>query len=137
MNLQERIFLLKRLGEYIKNNDDALQEAGRRAGQKNGWFTEKFVNIAAGNIANNFLDESRLQQWAGHYKIDDNIVPKTVGVVMAGNIPLVGFHDFLSIFITGHRQLIKCSSKDDVLLKHKKEETKYYFTIAYPRKTSG
>ncbi|MFZ1529674.1 MAG: acyl-CoA reductase [Ferruginibacter sp.] len=117
MNLQERIFLLKRLGEYIKNNDDTWQDASHKAGQKNGWFTEEFINTAAQNIANNFLNETRLQQWAAHYSLDDNITPKTVGVVMAGNIPLVGFHDFLCIFISGHRQLIKCSSKDDVLLK--------------------
>lgn len=118
MNLQERIFLLKRLGEYIKNNDDDWQGARLKAGQKNAWFTEEFVNIAAGNIADNFLGETSLQQWAGHYSIDDNIVRKTVGVVMAGNIPLVGFHDFLCVFISGHRQLIKCSSKDDVLIRH-------------------
>ena len=53
-----------------------------------------------------------------HYHIDDNIEPKNVGVVMAGNIPLVGFHDFLCVFISGHIQTIKLSSKDDVLLKH-------------------
>jgi hypothetical protein len=37
---------------------------------------------------------------------------------MAGNIPLVGFHDFLCVFVSGHKQMIKLSSKDDVLLKH-------------------
>jgi hypothetical protein len=43
---------------------------------------------------------------------------KNIGIVMAGNIPLVGFHDFLSVFISGHKQTIKLSSKDDILLKH-------------------
>lgn len=43
---------------------------------------------------------------------------KTVGVVMAGNIPVVGFHDMLCVFISGHKQRIKLSSKDPYLLKH-------------------
>jgi hypothetical protein len=60
-----------------------------------------------------------LTAWARQYKIpDENAAPKNVGIVMAGNIPLVGFHDFLCAFITGHRQTIKASSKDDVLIKH-------------------
>jgi hypothetical protein len=49
--------------------------------------------------------------------IDVQAVPKNVGVVMAGNIPLVGFHDFLCVFISGHQQTIKASSKDDILIK--------------------
>jgi Acyl-CoA reductase (LuxC) len=44
--------------------------------------------------------------------------PKTVGLVMAGNIPLVGFHDWLCVFLSGHYSLIKPSSKDQVLIKH-------------------
>lgn len=73
---------------------------------------------AAGSIADNYLKEDKLRQWAGYYKLDDNIQEKCVGIVMAGNIPMVGFHDFLCVFITGHKQMIKMSSKDDVLLKH-------------------
>jgi hypothetical protein len=56
--------------------------------------------------------------WVNYYHLDDNISPKTIGIVMAGNIPLVGFHDFLSVFISGHKQTIKLSSKDDILLRH-------------------
>ena len=53
-----------------------------------------------------------------HYHLDDNIWGKNIGIVMAGNIPLVGFHDFLCVFISGHNQTIKLSSKDNILLKH-------------------
>jgi hypothetical protein len=53
------------------------------------------------------------------YKVADKSAGnKTVGLVMAGNIPLVGFHDFLCIFLTGNKMMIKASSKDEVLIKH-------------------
>jgi len=57
-----------------------------------------------------------LQQWVAQYTLPEKI--KRVGIVMAGNIPLVGFHDFLCGFVAGHHLLIKLSSKDEVLLKH-------------------
>ena len=118
MNLQERILLLIKLGNYLKSNDDNWLDTQVLAEQKNGWFTREFLEKAAGSIADNYLKEDKLRQWAGYYKLDDNIQEKCVGIVMAGNIPLVGFHDFLCVFITGHKQMIKMSSKDDVLLKH-------------------
>ena len=48
----------------------------------------------------------------------ENTAPRTIGIIMAGNIPLVGFHDFLCVFISGHKAVIKPSSKDQVLIKH-------------------
>ncbi len=118
MNLQARIDLMYRLGIYLKNNEEDWQYIKQQAYQKNGWFTPEFIDLACEKIATNFLDKDLLEKWAAHYHIDDNIVPKNIGIVMAGNIPLVGFHDFLAVFISGHQQTIKLSSKDDVLLKH-------------------
>ena len=118
MNLQERIKILTELGKYILSNDPAWQTAKQVAYQKNPWFTEAFVDLSATNIATQFLTEENLTKWARHYFLDDQITPRTVGIVMAGNIPLVGFHDFLSVFISGHKQRCKCSSKDQVLLEH-------------------
>jgi len=117
MNLQERIELMKDLGNYLKKNDPEWQEAKLQAYQKNPWFSTQFIDIATQNIIDNFLQEHLLKQWAQHYHLDDNVEPKNIGIVMAGNIPMVGFHDFLAVFISGHRQTIKLSSKDDVLLK--------------------
>ena len=117
MNLQERIELMKDLGNYLKNNDPEWQEVKLQAYQKNPWFTTTFIDIALENIIHNFLQQDLLEKWTGHYHLDDNISSKNIGIVMAGNIPLVGFHDFLAVFISGHRQTIKLSSKDDVLLK--------------------
>lgn len=118
MTLQNRIQLLGQLKNYLLGNDPAWEEAKTTAGQLNGWFIPGFVEQAVQQIATRYLDEDLLKQWVRHYHIDDRITPRTVGIVMAGNIPLVGFHDFLSVFVCGHRQAIKLSSKDETLMKH-------------------
>jgi hypothetical protein len=118
MKLQKRIDLLVQLGSYIQQNSEEWQDVKYTASKKNGWFTPEFIDLAAATIAEQFLQEGQLKAWVARYRIDDTISPKNVGIVMAGNIPLVGFHDFLCVFICGHKQTIKLSSKDDVLLKH-------------------
>ncbi|MBA3675256.1 MAG: acyl-CoA reductase [Chitinophagaceae bacterium] len=118
MNLAERIDLMVELGKYLQSDSDDWKLVKQKAFEKNGWFTTEFINLSVKSIITEFLQKSKLESWVKSYYLDDNITPKNVGVVMAGNIPLVGFHDFLSIFITGHRQTIKLSSKDDVLIKH-------------------
>jgi hypothetical protein len=119
MNLQERIDLLSRLGEYMLSETESWQEAKEKAAGQNNWFIPEFVELATRNIAQSFLKKQDLINWANHYKLDTiDPSPKVVGIVMAGNIPLVGFHDLLSVFITGHIAHIKASSKDEVLIKH-------------------
>ncbi len=118
MNLQKRIELLQQLQKYLLKNDKEWQNIKTKAGFHNGWFTPEFIELAVKNICSAFLQKEKLEQWAAHYHLDDNIDEKNIGIVMAGNIPLVGFHDFLSVFISGHKQSIKLSSKDDILLKH-------------------
>ena len=112
-----RIDLAAQLGEYILSGAADLQEAKHKASLTNPWFTPEFIDLAAGNIAKNFLDKEKLQNWTSSYKIG-SVDPKKIGIVMAGNIPLVSFHDLLSVFISGHRSIIKASSKDEVLIKH-------------------
>jgi hypothetical protein len=119
MNLQQRLQLLNRLGEYIIQNGDNWQAAKEKAYRQNGWFTPEFIDLAAGNMANAFLDAGRLQAWVQQYQVPATQPgAKNIGIIMAGNIPLVGFHDLLCAFVSGHRQTIKTSSKDDVLIKH-------------------
>ena len=119
MNLQQRIVLLNRLGEYILQNNEHWQEAKHKAHLQNSWFTAEFIDVASDNIARAYLQKDALTAWAQQYGVpDQNTNPKNIGIIMAGNIPLVGFHDFLCAFITGHRQTIKPSSKDEVLIKH-------------------
>src|SRR5882757_3222170 len=119
MNLERRIDLLVNLGNYCLSEEPAWISAQQRAHAENGWFTPEFIQLAIRQIAEEFLQKDKLTQWAGKYDLPaENPSPKTIGLTMAGNIPLVGFHDFLSIFITGHRQLIKPSSRDNVLIRH-------------------
>ena len=118
MNLQKRIELLQHLQKYLIDDGEEWQNIKTKAAAHNGWFILEFIDLAVKNICAEFLQKERLEQWAAHYHLDDNVGGKNIGIVMAGNIPLVGFHDFLCVFISGHKQTIKLSSKDDILLKH-------------------
>jgi hypothetical protein len=123
MNLQQRLVLLNRLGEYILQNNKPWQEAKQKANLQNAWFTPEFIDLASNNIAQAFLQKDKLTAWVQQYAIPaENKAPQHIGIVMAGNIPLVGFHDFLCAFISGHRQTIKPSSKDEILIKHLVEQ---------------
>ncbi len=119
MKLQNRIATLIKLGEYLDANSPEWESVKENAFFKNPWFTDSFVEIAKNNIVQHFLKPELLENWCAHYLIPNQPKQiKNIGIVMAGNIPLVGFHDFLSVFISGHKQTIKLSSKDEVLLKH-------------------
>lgn len=83
---------------------------------KNPWFTPENVRMAVNAIAVSLTAEN-LEKWTGSYpEMDQDVRPKKVGVIMAGNIPLVGFHDLLSILITGNCLMAKASSKDSDLI---------------------
>lgn len=81
----------------------------------NGWFTPEQVYFAVQSWSA-ALTEENLNQWLSSYDLP-NKQPKTVGLILAGNIPLVGFHDFLSVLISGHKALVKTSSNDQHLIK--------------------
>lgn len=93
---------------------DRIETVLDTAEAQNGWFTQKNIKTAMKSWAE-ALSEDNLLQWTSHYTVE-NTHPKTIGIVMAGNIPLVGFHDFLSVLITGNKVLGKLSSNDKVLL---------------------
>jgi hypothetical protein len=86
----------------------------KMAQEHNGWFTNENIKFALKSWAD-ALTYSNLKTWLTPYSLD-NISPKQVAIIMAGNIPLVGFHDFLSVLITGHSVLVKQSSNDKHLL---------------------
>ena len=119
MNLQYRIDLLCALGEYISSNNPSWIKAKEKAEWENSWFTSEFIALSTNAIARNFLQRDILENWCNKYGLPEvNNSPKTVGIVMAGNIPLVGFHDWLCVFISGHKAMIKTSSKDETLITH-------------------
>jgi hypothetical protein len=116
MSRTEKVAALVRLGQYLAGNDPALQTVKDRAFQANGWFTQEFIDISLKNICHYFLDESRLNSWLSSYP--EPATSRSVGIVAAGNIPLVGFHDWLCGFLSGHQVRLKLSSKDTVLMRH-------------------
>ena len=86
-----------------------------KAQHQNGWFTRENLLFALKQWAD-LLTEDHLTQWLSAYKIENEDSPKTIGIVMAGNIPMVGFHDFLCVLCSGNKVLAKLSSNDKVLL---------------------
>jgi len=94
---------------------ERLHDAIRLSKHKNGWFTEENVLFALHSWGN-LLTAENLTAWQETYPTNGSKnIQKTVGLILAGNIPLVGFHDFLAVVTTGHRALIKLSSNDNVL----------------------
>jgi hypothetical protein len=81
----------------------------------NGWYTPEQVYFSIQSWAEALTNEN-IDKWLSAYKIDQKGDAKTVALILAGNIPLVGFHDFLSVLITGNKALIKTSSNDQHLL---------------------
>lgn len=93
---------------------DLLQGKVENAQHHNGWFTRENVLFSLFQWSK-ALTRENLDKWLQPYHLEP-LTPKKVGVIMAGNIPLVGFHDFLSVLISGHRVQIKQSSNDQLLL---------------------
>jgi hypothetical protein len=110
-----------RLRRYREDSRDPgilpLVEAARSASLQNPWFTPENIRIALNNLGQALTYEN-LVCWLSPYKerITGMSVQKKIGVVMAGNIPAVGFHDFLCVLVSGHSLLAKLSSSDDRLL---------------------
>jgi hypothetical protein len=119
MKIQERKDLMVRLGQYLAGTDERWKAAKQKAFSENHWFIPEFIELSVTNIARNFLQPGQLDQLIQQYRVPDQPShPKTVGIVMAGNIPLVGFHDFLCVFISGHYAMIKPSTRDEALIRH-------------------
>ncbi|MFK5889414.1 MAG: acyl-CoA reductase [Flavobacteriaceae bacterium] len=131
MTLTDRLSAFEKLGSFLaqfstgnfKKNDcpdddtkyfDAFSMQVKRQKEFNSWFTLDQITYACKNWSES-LTISNLNKWTKSYTLDKNIT-KTVAVIMAGNIPLVGFHDFLSALIAGHKVLVKQSHNDKHLL---------------------
>jgi len=101
----------------VMHNDpffEAVELQIKRAHESNGWFTEDHVLYCIENWSNQ-LTKRNLEQWTSPYSLHTKN-PKKVAIIMAGNIPLVGFHDFISVLMAGHHAVVKLSSNDKVLL---------------------
>jgi hypothetical protein len=109
-------FITKQEVPEITNDNwiGKFQEVVGKAHHYNGWFTEKNIIYSFGQWSG-ILTEKNLESWLSPYDLEKNI-PKTVALIMAGNIPLVGFHDLLAVLFTGNKALVKLSSNDKLLL---------------------
>lgn len=117
MNLQNRIHSFTQLGFYIKSRPEELEQKVRFAGIKNHWFTAENCFNALEAIANLMLEQEKLESWIKSYP-EMTGEPKIIGIIAAGNIPLVSFHDILCVLMSGNIALIKLSEKDNVLPLH-------------------
>ena len=118
MELKQRFNAFVELGKkidlLIQKKDEKLLQVVRQSFYNNGWFHENQVIYMLQQIRAGLMTE-QLEKWLSNYKFKESS-PKKVGIIMAGNIPLVGFHDFLCVLISGHSAIIKLSSDDKILL---------------------
>lgn len=127
MLLENRITAFVKLGDFLSQfsiksiekrenilyNDlffDVFKTQIKRAKEYNGWFTDENVLFSLQNWSKSLTKEN-LEKWTSNYSFTENS-SKTITIIMAGNIPLVGFHDFLSVLISGNGVLAKLSSND-------------------------
>jgi hypothetical protein len=105
------------LGKWLLSGSDELAAVIHQASLYNSWFSENNIRNAINNIALQYLDAEKLNNWLSTYNINyEAVQPKTVGIVAAGNLPLVAFHDILCVLMSGHRVQLKLSEKDNILL---------------------
>ena len=103
------------LGEYLLKPDDELEDIINNELHYNAWFTPANVGHAVKSIGL-MLNADELNKWLSNYNFKN--AGKKVGLILAGNIPLVGFHDVLCVLASGNHALIKASSQDDHLIKY-------------------
>ncbi len=132
MHIQKKIKVLVKLGAVMKSIGEKASWGGFDSGITqdeyelldlwtskakiyNGWFEEKEVRRAFASWGE-ALTAKNLTKWIGNYCIPGVKEPKTIAIIMAGNIPMVGLHDLICTYLTGNKALIKLSSDDDKLI---------------------
>jgi hypothetical protein len=117
MNIERRITAFAALGDFVLKNPVSLQEIVNKTFIYNTWFTIDNINQALQNIAIEFLNKEKLENWISGYgsKITTHDT-KTIAIVAAGNIPMVAFHDILCVLTSGNKLQLKLSEKDQYLL---------------------
>jgi hypothetical protein len=124
MKISERIDAFAKLGEVLRNSlsgnengkAEEFNDIINSQHLTNPWFTPENVTASIKSIAEE-LTLDNLAEWTGHYPALQSVIkPLTVGVIMAGNVPLAGFHDFMCVLLSGNRIIAKTSSKDSGLI---------------------
>lgn len=116
MNLQERISVCVELGKKLSSEILNNQRLLVKSTGANGWFTEDEVERALINWSD-ALSADKIEKWLSDYpELTSYKAKNRVGIIMAGNIPLVGLHDLISVFLSGNVAVVKMSSDDEVLM---------------------
>lgn len=113
LTAEKLIIAFKKLSDFIANPSEEFKNLVSSASNSNSWFTPAEVEKAL-QALHNMLNAEDLEEWFKGISISST--PKKVGLILAGNIPMVGFHDVLCVLATGNIALIKLSSSDDKLL---------------------
>jgi hypothetical protein len=111
---KQRIVAFSQLSHVLQNPDEELNQLISSAQQYNAWFSPQSTAMAVSAIAK-MLNESDLQKWLEE-KQDLSQKNFSIGLILAGNIPMVGFHDILCVLASGNKALIKLSSQDNLLI---------------------
>ena len=114
----DMVGILSTLGERLTDfgHTPTSQRVISEAVAQNGWFTPTEITTAVEAIRSTMLSKEALREWLSHYRL--TATPQRVAIVMAGNIPLVGFFDLLCTLCSGHTAYIKPSSKDRILMEY-------------------
>ena len=117
MNLDQHIKSLIKLGQQIVQFDDSdLSNIIHQAYVQNNWFDQDEMKHCL-KAWSNQLTEENLIEWTSRYNFSKKADPKNVGLILAGNIPLVGLHDIICVLLSGNKALVKLSAKDTFMMK--------------------
>ena len=126
MNLKERIDSFVTLGDFLsqlfldkpkifKGEVEEFKKVINKSEQLNPWFTKENILFSL-KIISSQLTRDHIESWINPYKIENSLNVSKVAIIMAGNIPLVGFHDLLSVLISGNKAVVKLSSNDTIII---------------------
>ncbi len=116
LDKEKIIHALAKLGKNLGSQTADLNAAIELSYAKNSWFTGENVRFCLNNWSKT-LTLAQLTDWTNELP-QRNESPKSVGIIMAGNIPLVGLHDLLCVLVAGHKTVVKLAQNDEVLMKY-------------------
>lgn len=115
--MKSAVEIFSKLGERLAGfgSDEASRSVVARAVAENEWFSVSDIRYAIDAVCREMLDAEKIERWLSHYPLAATHEAKRVAIIMAGNIPLVGFFDLMCVISSGHIPFVKPSSKDRVL----------------------
>ncbi|MEO7174847.1 MAG: acyl-CoA reductase [Saprospiraceae bacterium] len=116
LTINQRIEIFEAWGKLCDVESDDVKMAIDRAMNQNAWFTAENCSLAVSSLQKGMLNLPKVKDWMAHYPLDNVKEAKTIGLTLAGNIPMVGMQDILCVLAAGHKAQVKLSEKDAVLI---------------------